>query len=63
MVRRVMRGSISSEMLMCGERVRSILLLSLVARCIETINVCILRMFAFMSVAVTVCGSVEMFVV
>ena len=36
-VRRVRRGSISSELLMCGGRVRSMLLLPLVARCIETI--------------------------
>ena len=34
--------------------VYSILLLSLVARCIETINVCIWRMFVFMSVVVAV---------
>ena len=38
-VQRVMRGSISSELLMCG--MRSILLLPLVARCLETIDVCI----------------------
>ena len=52
-VRRVRRGSISSELLMCGG-VLSILLLSLVARCLETIDVCIWRMFVFMSVIVTV---------
>ena len=34
-VRRVRRGSISSELLMCGGDVRSILLLPLVARCLE----------------------------
>ena len=45
MVRRVRRRSISSELLMCGGDVRSILLLPLVARCIETIDVCIWRMF------------------
>ena len=39
-VRRV-RGSISSELLICDGRVRSILLLPLAARCIETIYVCI----------------------
>ena len=33
------RGSISSELLMCGGGVRSILLLPLVARCQETIDV------------------------
>ena len=40
-VRRVRRGSISSELLICGGGVRSSLLLSLVARCLETIDVCI----------------------
>ena len=40
-VRRVRQGSISSELLMCGGGVRSMLLLPLVARCIETIDVCI----------------------
>ena len=44
-VRRVRRGSISSELLVCGGGVRSILLLPLVARCQETIDVCIWRMF------------------
>ena len=56
--RRVRRVSLSSELLMCGGCVRSILLLPLVARCLETIDVCIWRMFVFMSVVVTVCGSV-----
>ena len=45
MVRRVRRGSICSELLMCGGGVRIILLLPLVARCIERIDVCIWRMF------------------
>ena len=40
-----------------------ILLLPLVARCLETIDVCIWRMFVFMSVVVTVWGSVGKFVV
>ena len=40
-VRRVRRGSISSELIMCGEGVRSILLLPLVDRSLETIYVCI----------------------
>ena len=44
----VRRGSISSEMLMCGGGVRSILLLPLVARCLEIIDVCIWRKFVFM---------------
>ena len=34
-------GNISSDMLMFGEGVRSILLLPLVTRCLETIYVCI----------------------
>ena len=42
---------------------RSILLLSLVARCLETIDVCIWRHVCFMYVVVTVSGSVGMFVV
>ena len=62
-LRRVRRGSISSELLMCGGGVRSILLLPLVARCLETIDVCIWHTFVFMSVVVTVWGSVGMFVV
>ena len=40
-VRRVMQRSISSELLMSGGGVRRILLLSLVARCLETIDICI----------------------
>ena len=47
---------------MCGGRVRSIFLLPIVARCLETIEVCIWRMFVFMSIVVTVWGSVGMFV-
>ena len=60
-VRRVRRGSISSELIMSGGGVRSIL--PLVARCLETIDVCIWHMFVFMSVVMTVLGSVRMFVV
>ena len=55
-VRRMSRGSFSSELLMCGGGVRSILLLPPVTRCLETIDVCIWRMFVFMSVVVTVWG-------
>ena len=62
-VRRVRRGSLSSELLMCGGGVRSILLLPLEARYLETIYECIWRMFVFMSVVVTVWGSVRKFVV
>ena len=43
-VRRVRQGSITSVLLMCGGGVHSILLLPLVARCIETIDVCTWRM-------------------
>ena len=62
-VRRVRRGSLSSELLVCGGGVRSIWVFPLVARCLETIDVCIWRMFVLMSVVVTVWGSVGMFVV
>ena len=54
-VRRMRRGSLSSELLVCGGGVRSIWLLS---RCLETIDECIWRMFVFMSVVVTVWRSV-----
>ena len=50
------RGSLSSELLMCGGGVRSILVLPLVARCLEILDVCIWSMFVFMSVVVTVWG-------
>ena len=53
----------SSELLMCDGGVCSILLLPLVDRYVETIDVCIWRMFAFMSVVVILWGSVGMFVV
>ena len=62
-MRRVRRGSLSSELLMCGEGVRIILLLPFVVSCLETLDVCIWRMFVFMSVVVTVWGFVGMFVV
>ena len=62
-VRRVRRGSISSVLRKCDGGVRSILLLPLVARCLETIDVCIWCMFVFMSVVGIVWGSVGMFVV
>ena len=58
-----MWGSISSELLMCGGGVRSILLFHLVARCLETINVCIWRMLVLMSVVEIVWWPVGMFVV
>ena len=60
-MRRVMWGSITSALLMCGGGVHSILWLPLVARCLETIYVCIWRMFVCMSVVVTVWGSAIMF--
>ena len=55
-MRRVRRGSIPSELLMCGVGVRSSLLLPLVARCLETIDLCIWSMFVFMSDVVIVWG-------
>ena len=59
-MRRMMWGSISSELLRCGGGVCS--------RCychmlLDTIDVCIWRMFVFMSAVVTVWESVGMFVV
>ena len=45
---------------MYGGGVRRILLFPLVARCLETIDVCIWRIFLFMSIVVTVWGSVGM---
>ena len=60
-VRRVRWGSICSELIMCGGGVRSILLLLLVAKCLEIIDVCIWRIFVFMSVVVIVWGSVGVF--
>ena len=59
-VRRVRRGSISPELPMCGGGVRSIPPFPLVARCLETIDVCIWRMFDSMSAAVTAWGFVGM---
>ena len=47
-VQPVRQGSIASELLMCDGSVRSIWLLHLVARCIETIDVCIWRIFVFL---------------
>ena len=44
---------------MCGGGLLSILLLPLVARCLETIDVYIWRRFVFMSVVVTGWGSVN----
>ena len=54
------RESLSSELLMGGGDVRSILLLPLVARCLKTINVCIWHMLFYVccSDCVGVCGNV-----
>ena len=60
-MRQERRGSISSELLMCGGGARSVLLLPLVARCLETIYVCIWLLFVFIAVVVIVwgvCGNV-----
>ena len=60
-VRRVRRGSISSELLVCGGGVRSILLLPLVAiclrdnRCVYMAHVCF---YVCCSDCVEVCGNV-----
>ena len=59
---RVGRESISSVLIMCGGGVHTILLLPLVARCLDTIDVGIWRKFVIMSVVVTVWGYVVMFV-
>ena len=48
---------------MCGGGAPIILLLHLVARCPDTIDMCIWHMLVFMSVVVTVLGSGGMFVV
>ena len=48
-----------SELLFCGGSVRSNMFLPLVARCLDTIDVCIWRMFVFMSVVVSVGGILE----
>ena len=58
MVQRMRRGSISTDLLMCGGGVRSISLLPLVAISLETIDVCIWRMFVFMCVVVTMWGCI-----
>ena len=52
----MMRGNNTSELLICGGDVRSIFLLPLVARCLESIDVCIWCMFVFMSDVVTTWG-------
>ena len=56
-VRRVRRGRLSSELLMCGGGVR------IFCYCLVWLNVCIWRMFVFMSVVVNVWEYVGMFVV
>ena len=50
------RGSIPSELLVCGGSVHIIFVLSLVTRCPKTIAVCMLCMFVFISVIVNVWG-------
>ena len=57
----MMRGIISSELLMCGGGVRSIVLLPLVARCLVTIDVTYMAIVCFYvccSDCVGVCGNV-----
>ena len=48
--RRLCVSIIRETVLMCVGGVHSILLLPLVAKCLETIDVCIWHMFVFMSV-------------
>ena len=55
--------SLQRALLLCDGGVHSILLFPLVAIFMETIDVCICHMFVFMSVVVTVWGSVGKFVV
>ena len=62
-MRRLRRGNISSWLPMFSGGVRSILFFPRVTRCLETIDLCILCMFVFMSVVVTVWGSMGKFVV
>ena len=62
-MQRVRSGSISSELLMGSGSVHIILLLSIMARCLDTIDICIWRMFVLIYVVVTVWGSVGIFVV
>ena len=57
-VRQMRRGSVSSELLMCGGYVRSILLLPLVARCLETIDARIWLRFVLCLLLCEVCGKV-----
>ena len=54
-MRRVRRGSISSELLVCGGGVRSILLLPLDNRCVYMAHVCF---YVCCSDCVGVCGNV-----
>ena len=59
-VQRVMRRGITSELLMCGGGARSILVMPLVARCMETIDVCIWHSLFYVCCGdcVGVCGNV-----
>ena len=57
-VRKVKQLNFSSEQLMYGGGVRSIVLLLLVARCLETIDVCIWRMDACFYVCCSDCVGV-----
>ena len=57
-VRQVKQGRISSELILCGGAVRSILLLPLVARCLETIYVYIYMLHVCFHVCCSDCGNV-----
>ena len=58
-VQRGRRGSRSSELLMCWWR--CVQYFVIMDKCLETRDVCIWRKFVFMSVVVTVLGSMGMF--
>ena len=51
------RGSIFSELLRCGGGLHSILLLPIVARCLETKDVCICLFYVCCRDSVGVCGN------
>ena len=57
-VRRVRRGSISSELLMCGGALRNILLLPLVTRCNRCMYMAHVCCYVCCSDCVGVCGNV-----
>ena len=57
-VRQVRQGILSSALLVCGGGVHSILLLPLVARCLETIDVCMYMAYVCFYVCCSDCVGV-----